>query len=39
LLNVAVEFNQPEMAYGQLDFSVAGYTYFDDDKFICADFY
>lgn len=34
----ASEFNQPEMAYGQLVGTVAGYAYFDDDKFIRADF-
>ncbi|MBA6365457.1 transporter substrate-binding domain-containing protein [Colwellia sp. BRX10-6] len=38
LPNVAIEFNQPEMAYGQLVGTVAGYAYFDDDKFIRADF-
>jgi ABC-type amino acid transport substrate-binding protein len=32
------EFKQPEMAYGQLVGTVAGYAYFDDDKFIRADF-
>lgn len=38
LPNFVEEFNQPEMAYGQLVGTVAGYAYFDDDKFIRADF-
>lgn len=38
LPSAAKEFNQPEKAYGQLVGTVAGYAYFDDDKFIRADF-
>jgi ABC-type amino acid transport substrate-binding protein len=38
LPNLVAEFNQPEMAYGHLVGTVAGYAYFDDDKFNRADF-
>jgi ABC-type amino acid transport substrate-binding protein len=38
LPNFVEEFNKPEMAYGHLVGTVAGYSYFDDDKFIRADF-
>lgn len=38
LPNFVEEFNQPEMAYGHLVGTVAGYVYFDDDKFTRSDF-